>query len=81
MSYLFGFMFVFGLVLFSVGVLTRTYMNLMIKQSDLPSLSGIHTTELRYRYLIKERGGLAIECYRHMSAARNPDCFCSYHLE
>jgi hypothetical protein len=48
-------MLVFGIVLFAIGVLTRTYMNVVIGRSPL-SGSDARSTELRYKRLIKEKG-------------------------
>jgi hypothetical protein len=56
MSYHFELMLGFGMVLFTVGAVARTYMNAVIRQSPLSKDSGTNSTELRYWRLIKERG-------------------------
>jgi hypothetical protein len=56
MSYHFVFMLVFGVVLFGVGALARTYMNIVISRSPLAGSSGTRSTELRYKRLIREQG-------------------------
>jgi hypothetical protein len=56
MPYRFVFMLVFGVVLFVVGALTRAYMNIVISRSPLSSSSGVRSTELRYKRLIREQG-------------------------
>jgi hypothetical protein len=57
MSHSFVLMLVFGIVLFAVGALTRTYMNVVIGRSPLSDGSGARSTELRYWRLIKAQGG------------------------
>jgi len=56
MSYRCILMLVSGVLLFGVGAVTRTYMNIMISRSPLPGGSGAQSTELRYRRLVKEQG-------------------------
>ena len=56
MSYRFEIMLGFGMFVFTVGVLTRTYMNAVISRSSRPDGSGTRSTELRYWRLIKEQG-------------------------
>jgi hypothetical protein len=55
MSHRFVLMLIFGLVLFGVGALTRTYMNALIKRSPLAGSLGTRSTELRYKRLIVEQ--------------------------
>src|ERR1035441_10603238 len=50
-------MLVVGVLLFGIGAITRTYMNIMINRSPLPDGPGARSTELRYKRLIKEQGG------------------------
>ena len=45
-----------GFVLFGIGVLSRTYMNMLIGQSPLSDGSNTRSTELRYKRLIREKG-------------------------
>jgi len=47
----------FGLVLLLAGAVTRTYMNISIGRSALPTRSRTRSTELKYMRLIKEQGG------------------------
>lgn len=56
MPYRCVFMLVSGVLLFGIGAITRTYMNIMISRSPLSRSSGARSTELRYRRLIKEQG-------------------------
>ena len=56
MSYRFVLMLIFGIVLFAVGGLARTYMNVVIGRSPLSDGSGWRSTERRYRRLIREQG-------------------------
>ena len=48
---------VVGVLLFGIGGITRTYMNIVISRSSLLGGSGTRSTELRYKRLIKEQGG------------------------
>lgn len=56
MSYRFGFMLACGMVVFTVGGLARTYMNIVISRSSVSGNWRSRSTELRYRQLIREQG-------------------------
>jgi hypothetical protein len=83
MSNRFVLMLASGFVVFGIGALTRTYMNILISQSPLSHGSNTRSTELRYKRLIKERGANVwpTGCDRHMHTARNTNWVCGYHLE
>jgi hypothetical protein len=59
MSNRFVLMLASGLIIFVIGALSRTYMNILISQSPLSDGPKTSSTELRYRRLIKEKGARA----------------------
>lgn len=61
MSYRCDLMLVSGVLLFGVGAITRTYMNIMISRSPLPGSSAARSTELRYRHFVTICSDLRIE--------------------
>jgi hypothetical protein len=56
MSNRFVLMLASGFIVFGIGGLSRTYMNILISQSLLSDGSNARSTELRYKRLIREKG-------------------------
>jgi hypothetical protein len=48
-----------GFIVFVIGGLSRTYMNVLIGQSPLSDGSNARSTEIRYKCLIREKGARA----------------------
>jgi len=83
MSYHFALMVGFGMVVFTVGALTRTYMNAVIRRSSCSDGSGTRSTELRYWRLVKKTGcsSLAVVDNCRLYAAWYINCFYGCYLE